>query len=116
MGTKSHLLIDSVDDAATPPRGRRRWEDYADRYWTFRYQASLALAANYKPEELDAAADELGNQKGAGPTIEEAAAAIKRAHAGVLAFQGSLAGRPADEGDLSVSAGRAVSPQPKRKK
>lgn len=65
-------------EASTRRTGPGRWERYAERYWTFSAQATVALARGIPPAALDAASDYLGAQKGDGPTEEQANAAISR--------------------------------------
>ncbi len=65
-------------DATTTRTGPGRWQRYAERYWQFSAQATVALARGIPPAALDAASDYLGAQKGDGPTEADASEAIKR--------------------------------------
>lgn len=87
--------------------GPGRWKAFARRYWTFRAQASLALAQGVDEAALDAASDRLGAHHGDGPTEDQAKEAIE-AYARQLAIP--FDGREATAADFETPA-----PGPKKK-
>lgn len=90
-------------DATSPGR----WRGYAERYWTFRAEATIAIARGVPEAALDAAADSLGAHHGA-PTEEQAQLAIERYRARIQSpardAKEIRAGREATDADFQVAS------------
>jgi hypothetical protein len=121
----SPMYLDGRPDAVPPavpvenelehvrdPMGPGRWRRYAERYWTFRAEATVALRLGVSEDALDAASDRLGGEHGDGPTEEQARKTISiyARRMGDVPVDGREA---TDEDFATVSADH---PRPKRAK
>lgn len=102
-----------VAESTTAPG---RWRRYAQRYWTFRAEATVALEAGVKPAVLDAASDMLGAQHADGPTEEQARQAIDHYRRRLNRTQLDVAGRDATEADFDTSSTPAPATRKGRKR